>query len=442
MVRRFCVLLVLVCPLVLASCDWPMLGLNSAHTSDNTTESSIGVGNVATLSQQWFAQIYDSSPATGNSSPAVANGVVYVGSPGGQLSAFDATGTTGCSGSPKVCTPLWTGSTGGAIYASPAVSNGAVIVAANDGKIYAFDAAGSTNCSGSPKTCTPLWTATTGSNNSLGMSPVVSNNVAYVGGANGVLYAFDATGTTGCSGSPKVCTPLWTADVGSQVTDSPAVADGSVFVPTMSSGLKVFDAAGQTNCGGVPKVCLPLWVSSDTTESFVSVANGKVYTSGAGMEVFDEAGVTNCTGSPKTCTPLWTTPASLFGIDARPAVTPTTVYVGGDAFDAAGIKGCSAKICNPLWSYGTNDNASPSLANGLVYMASADASGGLVAFDATGTRDCSGTPIVCAPLFFDNTGIIESQPVIANGKVYATDTTTYCGFGPCASIISVREWGL
>ena len=53
--------------------------------------------------------------------------MVYAGS-NGQLYAFSAAGTTGCSGTPKTCTPLWaTGtSTNGATYASPAVANGMV----------------------------------------------------------------------------------------------------------------------------------------------------------------------------------------------------------------------------------------------------------------------------------------------------------------------------
>ena len=41
------------------------------------------------------------------SSPAVAHGVVYVGSSGGTFAAFDAAGTLKCSGTPKTCTPLW-----------------------------------------------------------------------------------------------------------------------------------------------------------------------------------------------------------------------------------------------------------------------------------------------------------------------------------------------
>jgi hypothetical protein len=62
----------------------------------------------------------------GQSSPAVADGVVYNGN-GSHLYAFSAAGTTGCSGTPKTCAPLWTSTTtNGPLYTSPAVANGMV----------------------------------------------------------------------------------------------------------------------------------------------------------------------------------------------------------------------------------------------------------------------------------------------------------------------------
>ena len=78
------------------------------------------------------------------SSPAVANGVVYVGSDDHKLYAFSAAGTTGCSGNPKSCAPLWTATTGGRVQSSPAVANGLVYVGSDDTDLYAFDANGVT----------------------------------------------------------------------------------------------------------------------------------------------------------------------------------------------------------------------------------------------------------------------------------------------------------
>jgi outer membrane protein assembly factor BamB len=62
------------------------------------------------------------------SSPAVANGVVYVGSLNQKVYALNA--RTGAN--------LWSYGTGGQVYSSPAVANGMVYVGSQDGKVYAF----------------------------------------------------------------------------------------------------------------------------------------------------------------------------------------------------------------------------------------------------------------------------------------------------------------
>jgi outer membrane protein assembly factor BamB len=141
------------------SADWPMAGHDAAHTASNPAENTVGVGNVGSLELQWTAALAPGSDGR----PAVANGVMFVGSHAGNIVALDANGVENCSGTPKTCAPLWTGLTGGAVdFSSPAVDNGVVYVGAEDGKLYAFDANGSTNCSGVPTTCEPLWTAQTG----------------------------------------------------------------------------------------------------------------------------------------------------------------------------------------------------------------------------------------------------------------------------------------
>ncbi len=73
------------------------------------------------------------SSATGldvYSSPAVANGVVYVGSNDNKLYAFYANNGT----------KKWDYTTNGDVYSSPAVANGHVYVAttANNGIVYSF----------------------------------------------------------------------------------------------------------------------------------------------------------------------------------------------------------------------------------------------------------------------------------------------------------------
>jgi outer membrane protein assembly factor BamB len=126
--------------------------------------------------------------------PAVANGVVYTVSAGGTLSAFDAAGSTNCSGAvtARTCAPLWTSASGGNGYvtmSSPAVANGVVYFSSTNGGTYGYDAAGSLNCSlsSTAKTCAPLWGAVTGFIG--GGSPAVVNGVLYIN-VSGKIYAY------------------------------------------------------------------------------------------------------------------------------------------------------------------------------------------------------------------------------------------------------------
>jgi outer membrane protein assembly factor BamB len=426
--RRFLFIgaMCLVAALLLTACDWTQFRYGPAHTGFNPTETKISPANVGTLVEAWTTT---TGGAFYYSSPAVANGVVYVGSVEGELYAFDAAGATGCSGAPKTCSPLWTATTGGAIYSSsPAVANGVVYVGSDDGKLYAFDAAGVTNCSGTPKTCSPLWTATIGGE--VRTSPAVANGVVYVGDGSYGLYAFDAAGDTNCSGTPKTCMPLWAAFTGGY-GESPAVANGVVYVGGFNI-LYAFDAAGVTNCSGVPKTCSPLWTAT-TIGGFIltspAVANGVVYVGPEGgasnqLYAFDAAGVTNCSGTPKTCTPLWIDVMGTSAlVDGPPAVANGIVYVAAGmlyAFDAAGITKCfgTPRTCSPLWT-ATMDGAvdsSPSVANGVAYVSTAY--GALYAFDAAGATGCSGAPKTCTPLWQAVTGGYVESPAVANGVVY------------------------
>ena len=125
---------------------------------------------------------------------AVANGRVYsAGTLEGSMQVYDAAGVTGCSGSPKVCQPLWSyvpvsGS------APPTIANGVVYVASGPTeeptplRIRAFDATGTVNCSGTPKVCAPLWTQSF-DDAFANESPAVVNGMVYVAAPDG-LHAY------------------------------------------------------------------------------------------------------------------------------------------------------------------------------------------------------------------------------------------------------------
>jgi outer membrane protein assembly factor BamB len=440
----------------LVQTDWAEYRFGPANTGYNPYENVIGPSNVAGLKTAWTGAtgtVQSSAVTTG--SPAVANGVVYIGSADSQaaskLYAFSAADTTNCSGTPKKCKPLWTGTIqpfGNYIVSSPAVADGVVYVGSADGVIYAFSAAGTTNCSGTPKTCKPLWTATT--RGAIESSPTVANGVLYIGSDDGKLSAFSAAGTTGCSGTrTKHCKPLWTGATpggGPIAYSSPAVANGMVYIGSDLYGaghLSAFSAAGTTNCSGTPKTCKPLWTAAPGGElgagMYPAVANGVLYIGGAPggdqiLYAFSAAGTTNCSGKrTKTCKPLWVGPR-LEGGNTAPAVANGVIYIEGEvnrlyafsaAADTTNCSGSRTKTCKPLWAgiipahlNPIGDfSSSPAVANGVVYIGSDN--NNLYAFSAAGTTNCSGTRKKCKPLWAGATkGPLSSSPAVANGVVY------------------------
>jgi outer membrane protein assembly factor BamB len=206
--------------------DWPQFHGNLSHTGYNPAEHTISAANVVNLRPAWTTY----AVAFIESSPAVANGVVYVGSDDGKLYAY----AVGCAGGGGTCTPLWMGATtGGIIRSSPAVSDGVVYVGSGDGQMYAY----AVGCNSGGGTCTPLWTSTTGSINS---SPTVANGVVYVGSDDGKLYAY----AVGCAGGGGYCTPLWMGGPTPEIPSAPRPRS-----PTASS------TSGPTTASCMPLAC-------------------------------------------------------------------------------------------------------------------------------------------------------------------------------------------
>jgi outer membrane protein assembly factor BamB len=457
---------------VLAGCnEWTMFRFGPDHTGFNAAEATlqhpISVSNVGTLVLKGTATTnapVESSPVIATISNVSWGFVISKGQVGtlpGTLYAYDASGTgSSCSGSPKVCSPLWTanaGQNGRADFdSSPAVVNGVVYAVTNFGELYAFDAAGVTNCTtvAGSKTCQPLWTSAL-LGGSISAAPTVATistssgpeSYVYVSTVYGHLYVFDAgTGTSdNCQpssdpGTPPVCDWEWGANTPGDVYASAAVANGVVYTASGTSGqtLWAFDAAG--NCGTVShRTCNPLWKASwPGGKSSPAVANGVVYigANDGNLYAFDAAGVTNCSpGTPTTCAPLWTASTGNQA-GASPAVANGMVYIGAnngtfDAFDATGSTNCTAgppKTCAPLWtaSTGSTIKSSASIANGVVFVGSEDSK--VYAFDAAGSVNCSGILRTCTPLWTGTTGgPVDSSPSVANATVYvgSNDKSVY-----------------
>ncbi len=439
--------LMLVATIVLAGCSWPQFGHDAAHSGTNPSESTLTIGNVGALTQVWSAT---NGPIT--STPVTADGLVYIGA-ANSIFAYDTTGTVGCSGIPKVCIPKWrSGNLGGAIVGSPAVVNGVVYATGVGEKLFAFDAKGGNCNTRVPPGCAPIWTALLGGE--AFSAPTVANGFVYVTSIKAFsqqLAVFDAAGTNGCAGTPKVCTPLWTASAvinGSNgaARSAPAVADGRVYMTVSRSAetddgpnisVAAYDAVGQVGCSGAPKVCEPLWQSSALGDpvSSPSIDHGVLYAfDGEVLSALDATGTTNCSGTPKICTPLWTSVSRpAFPLDAAGvAVTGGVVYagtagsapgapVGLAAFDATGVAGCTGTpiVCSPLWTSLRGSETAPAVANGVVYVTDTT---GISAIDAHGIVNCSGVPKVCLPVWTAAGPFAASSPSVVNGRVYVGGT--------------------
>ncbi len=168
------------------------------------------------------------------SSPAVSNGMIYVGSTDGNLYAVDLE-----SGAQK-----WKFETKVRVPSSPAVSGSIVYFGSYDGNFYAVDA----------KTGQLKWKFQTGGERRFAAkhihgiqpaaetmpdpfdfylsSPAVWNGAVYFGSGDGNIYALD-TGT----GALK-----WKFQTGDVVHASPAIANGILFIGSWDSFFYALDA--------------------------------------------------------------------------------------------------------------------------------------------------------------------------------------------------------
>ena len=378
--------------------DWAQFRFANRHKGYNPYENVLNPSTVPGLDIDWTAPVRSHV----YSSPAVAGGVVYVGSADRDLFAFPAS----CAGD-ATCTPLWHSSSSGGgsteVSSSPAVANGIVYIGSTDSNLYAFPA----SCGTGDATCTPLWHATAAGQ--IHSSPAVANGVVYVGSDDGNLYAFPAS----CGTGDHSCTPLWHATTAGAIHSSPAVANGVVYVGSDDQSVYAFPAS----CGTGDPSCTPLWHATigGRIRSAPAVANGVMYVASTDGDLY--AFPARCGTGNASCTPRWHAVTG-HAVESSPAVANGVVYIGSDdrnlyAFPAS--CGIGDATCAPLWHATTAGliRSSPAVANGVVYVGSDD--GNLYAFPAScGTGDAN-----CAPLWQGTTGgSIRSSPAVANGVVY------------------------
>ncbi len=302
------------------------------------------------------------------SSPAVVDGIVYLGSKSGFLQALDATtgeerwrfdlgdyivraspavidGTVYITGGfslfavdAKTGEERWSVPIRFAGQSSPAVVDGMVYVSSHEGLVYAVDAA----------TGIQRWQYQT--DGLVFSSPAVADGTLYFGGVNGDLYALDAA-----TGRPR-----WRFSTGGDIYASPAVANGLVYVSSKNRVVHAVDVAT-----GEPR-----WQFAAGGDSSPAVVDGVVYVGSddGGLYALDAA-----TGKVRW---LYATGAA---IRSSPTVADDVIYVGsGDALYAVDVNG------QGRWRYPTKApiESSPAVVGGAVYIGSRD--GFLYAVGGTG----------------------------------------------------------
>jgi outer membrane protein assembly factor BamB len=150
-------------------------------------------------------------------SPLVANGLVYVGDWLGKVYAFDArTGRT-----------RWTFSTDGKVKGGVAASGNRLYVGSYDGHVYALNA----------RTGRQVWRASAqarlGPTGTFYATPAVAYGRVYIGSTDHKVYSYGAT-----TGELR-----WSHTTGSYVYSSPAVWRLRVYIGSHDGNLYCFDAA-------------------------------------------------------------------------------------------------------------------------------------------------------------------------------------------------------
>lgn len=276
------------------------------------------------------------------SSPAVVDGVVYIGSIDGVFAINAYTGAK-----------IWQSPEISALDSSPAVSGGIVYTGSFvEHSVYAFRVSDGQQ----------VWSYTTG--DYVNSAPAVANNTVYVSSDDGYLYALNAT--TGTLIWKFNCLDNYPYE---SFSSSPAVANGVVYVTSSKGNMFAIDASSGNKIWNHTTADLQSFTSSPV------YCNGTVYTStGSGVYALNAS-----TGEE-----IWrSTP--MF-VQAPPAVVAGVIYAGagdGNLYALDVLTGAE------IWRYETDGfiRGQPSIANGVIYVGT-----GRGAIYAIGTPQTSPEP--------------------------------------------------
>ena len=378
-ITRTGTLLIVLAVMVLAAtaCDWTQFRAGPAR-GGYMADSGFSTAKAPGLVERWAA------PTGGaiQSSPAVVNGVAYVGSDDGTIDAFDV-----ATGDPK-----WSVPTGGAVASSPAVDNGVLYIGSDDHQLRAIRLSDHA----------VLWAVTLDSGFAGPTSaPMVVSGVIYASSATS-LYAYRADGTLLWSTVVTTGAPLSVPSAINGIVHVSSYGDASIWAFRADTGAPVWS----TTVPGPRAACAPATPGPTETGTSVVVTFCPSTDAGAPSLFSYQA---------DTGAPLWSN---------APTQLSTSVSVGfGPLYAVSSVnhtfEARSQTDGSLLWSapLGAGTSSTPSFGLSVVYIATDDHK--ITAFDGGGVVKCSGSPKVCAPLWTATTGgAIRSTPALSNGAVY------------------------
>ena len=418
---------------LLVGCQWTLPSYSPDGSRNNTVETTLNAGNVDELGMEWYAPIGSEAHT-----PLVASGLVVT-SGGGRLRVFDVGVRPDCSPLPwQQCAPVWE-SAAPHNLSQPIIAGDRILVFAGRTELRVYDLDGGEGCSGTPKVCSPLGQATDAASGELNVEPsvTVSGTTAYL--AQSDLRAYPVSSLIDCVVTAAPCVPAWRfvpSGNGYRQLLQVAVAGGTVYASVDRSLADTTEIVaipeGGVGCTGTPVACTPIWstealsgpdigaVHLAATEHRVVVSTGPVFmdppVNSGGLFAYDVAA---CASAIDPCAPIWRT-APLHQPE-RFAIAEGLVFAGeadhGDtnAYDLEGSEGCTGVpiVCAPvrvMWDDDDEDRGPPTVANGVLYVAGD-------AFDAEGVVNCTGS----APVYCQSIRSSQGQgdaTVVVNGRVY------------------------
>lgn len=287
-------------------------------------------------------------------SPAIADGVVYIGSLTGHIHAIDQ----------ETGTEKWKFKSRMPIASSPAVADGVLYFVSSSGSLAALDIA-----TGQPKwvyaieyerkfevrglhgyppatqTIPDAWDVFTS-------SPAVANGKVFFGSGDGNVYAVDAR-----SGILQ-----WKFSTRDVVHASPAVVGGTVYVGSWDGVLYALDAETGAQRWAFQAGLDPVYHNQVGFQSSPAVVDGTVYVGCRDAHVY---ALDAATGRKK-----WDYPTSKSWVNGTPAVRAGVVYVGTS--DSSRFMALDAKTGRLRWNFDAKSYifSSAALAGDLAYVGS------------------------------------------------------------------------